>query len=124
MSWEAYLESLTVKADASAIISIRGDRYAAKGDWKATHAEEVYISKIFERPTYYAGKDLTYGGKKFIICRCEDQFVMAHATMETIILRKSKQCIVGGHYNGGEASASNLSEAVNTVVSQLISVNY
>lgn len=82
MSWEAYLESLTVKADASAIMSIRGDRYAAKGDWKATHAEEVYISKIFEKPTSYAGKDLTYGGKKFIICRCEDQFVMAHATQE------------------------------------------
>lgn len=124
MSWEAYLEPLRTVSDGSVILSIRGDRYATKGNWKATHAEEVYISKIFERPNYYADKDLTYEGKKLIISRCEDNFVMAHASGDMVILRKSNSCIVGGHCQDSNANGSNLSEAVNTVTSQLILVKY
>ena len=93
-----------------------------KGDWKASQAEEVNFANIFKNPSSYAGKSLTYSGKKYMINRALDDMVMAQSGKEGLILQKSKTVIVCAHYVEGQV-AGNVSAKVDHVVRQLVENN-
>ncbi|KAK8896860.1 hypothetical protein M9Y10_014785 [Tritrichomonas musculus] len=123
-SWENYLERIKKPADASAIITLRGNHCMHKGAWTATHEEEVKISQILLDPSSTSSQELLYNGKPYGIRRSEAGIIVAQAEDEGVILQKSKTCIIGAHYQGQYDNADEVFGFVHDIVNDFSSVNY
>jgi hypothetical protein len=115
--WVSYIRDLSGTAGA-AIISLDGARCAAVGEWAATSLEELSYTALISNIPSAKGKDLTYGGKRFVVTRAIEDAIFAQFGSEGLIFGKSVTVIVAAHHTSRQIG-SEVSEQVAKVVANL-----
>ncbi|KAK3390401.1 profilin [Podospora didyma] len=132
MSWQAYVDS-SGHIDQAAIISVAGDSTWASTPGFAVGADE--IKKIIEILTESEGagakpavdkafsEGVHVAGERYVAYSIEDRHLYARKGRTGIIIAKTKQAILVGHY-GENVQVGNATLTVEALADYLIGVGY
>ncbi|KAI1409098.1 profilin [Hypoxylon sp. FL1857] len=131
MSWQAYVDSSLVGSghiDKAAIISVAGDSvWAASAGFTVKPEEMKNLVAILTNSAGAVDKAHADGihvaGERYVATRIEDRSVYGRQGRTGIVVVKTKQAIIVGHYGEGQ-QAGNATQTVEALADYLIKVGY
>ncbi|RQM06676.1 hypothetical protein DH86_00001322 [Scytalidium sp. 3C] len=128
MSWQAYIDTSLIGSghiDKGAIYSKAGDSvWAASSGFSVSAAEMKEIVAALEGNTdgIYAN-GLHVAGERFVVTNAQDRSIYARKGREGVVIAKTTQAIIIGHYPDG-AIAGNAATTVENLADYLVKMNY
>ncbi|KAI1210023.1 Profilin/allergen [Annulohypoxylon truncatum] len=131
MSWQAYVDSSLVNSghlDKAAIISAAGDSvWATSAGFTVQPAEMKNLAEIVSGSKAAVDKayadGLHVGGERYVATKIEDRSVYARQGRTGVVVVKTKQAILIGHY-GETHIAGNAAQTTEALADYLIKVGY
>ncbi|KAI0177870.1 profilin [Pestalotiopsis sp. NC0098] len=131
MSWQAYVDSSLVGSghlDKGAIISAAGDSvWATSAGFTIKPEEQKELASILSGAEAAKTKAFAEGvhvaGERFVAFKVEDRSVYLRQGRTGIVIVKTKQAILVGHY-GENVQAGNATSTVEALADYLIKAGY
>ncbi|KAI1074955.1 profilin [Whalleya microplaca] len=131
MSWQAYVDSSLVATghiDKAAIISVAGDSvWATSSGFTVQPAEMKNLVAILTASGDAIDKAHADGvhvaGERYVVTRIEDRSVYGRQGRTGIVVVKTKQAVIVGHYAENQV-VGNATQTVEALADYLIKVGY